>query len=150
MTSQNCFPGFCAVGKIFFQMFLFPLDFDRCVMCNLNSQSDLTLKLLNLDLLYKGGPRFCAMNLSKFKISSLSSYLRYWRDFFSFQLPLNISIKNGIKIWSWRMSANVTRKLKLSLWTTVVHAVSTLKLMFSWGHKGNNSKPCSWLWLTVP
>ena len=37
-------------------------------MCNLNSKGDLTLKLLNLDLFYKGvTPRFCAMVLSNSK-----------------------------------------------------------------------------------
>ena len=43
----------------------------------LNSNSDTTLTRLNLDLFYKRVPRFCGTNLSKFKMSYLSSYLRY-------------------------------------------------------------------------
>ena len=33
------------------------------------------MKIFNVDLFYKGVPRFCATNLSKFKMSYLSSYL---------------------------------------------------------------------------
>ena len=74
----------------------------------------MTLKLLNLDIFYKGVPRFCATNLSKFKVSYLTSYLRYWRDFFSFQLPLNISIKSRIKIWSFKNLTDLRMNLSLS------------------------------------
>ena len=46
----------------------------------------------------------------------VSSYLRHWKFFFSFQLPLNSSFKNGIKNWEIQnfkiyvrmTSANVT------------------------------------------
>ena len=34
----------------------------------------MTIKLLNFDLIYKGVPRFCGTNLSKFKMSNMSSY----------------------------------------------------------------------------
>ena len=43
----------------------------------LNSNSDTTITRLNLDLFYKRVPRFCGTNLSTFKMSYLSSYLRY-------------------------------------------------------------------------
>ena len=48
MTSQNCFPGFCAVRNFFFQIFLFPLAFDS---------KDVLLenKTLKLRLILKGG-----------------------------------------------------------------------------------------------
>ena len=56
MTSQNCFPAFCAVRNFLFPIFLFHLAFVSkdvlcyvlCVMCNLNSKGDSTIKLLNL------------------------------------------------------------------------------------------------------
>ena len=43
----------------------------------LNSNSDTTITRWNLDLFYKRVPRFCGTNLSTFKMSYLSSYLRY-------------------------------------------------------------------------
>ena len=48
MTSQNRFPGFCAVTNFFFQIFLFPLAFEsKDVLWNLPSKGDSTLKLWN-------------------------------------------------------------------------------------------------------
>ena len=41
-------------------------------MCNLNSKGDSTIKLLNLDLFYKGVFRFCVPNLSRFKMSAFN------------------------------------------------------------------------------
>ena len=53
----------CDVRNFLFPTFLFPLALGSkdvlcyvlCVMCNLNSKGDSTIKLLNLDLFYKGG-----------------------------------------------------------------------------------------------
>ena len=100
MTSQNCFLSFCAVRNFFFSIFSLSLSFreQRCVRCNLNGKGDSTIKLLNLDLFCKEVPRFCAPNLSKFKMSYLRLYLRYWKKIFSFQLPLNSSLKYDKKI----------------------------------------------------
>ena len=57
------------------------------------------MKIFNVVLFYKGVPRFCATNLTKFKMSYLSSYLDIGETFPAFTVPLNISIKNGIKNW---------------------------------------------------
>ena len=75
MTPQNCFPGCCAVRNLFLQIFFsFSFRQQRCAMCNLNSNGDSTIKLLDLDLFYNGAPRFCTPNLSRFKMSYLSSF----------------------------------------------------------------------------
>ena len=97
-------------------------------MCNLNSKGDLTLKLLNLDLFYKGYPVFV---LRIYQTQNVISQLIFeiLERFFSFQLPLNISIKSRIKIWSFKGLTDL--RMNLSLSATVVHAVSILQLMFA-------------------
>ena len=68
-------------------------------MCNLNSKGDLTIKLLNLDLFYKGGTPFLCYKFIQIQKGIYQLIFKILEKFFSFQLPLNISIKNGIKNW---------------------------------------------------
>ena len=75
MTSQNCFPGFCAVRNFCFEIF-FLLAFD------------------NKDVLfYKGGTPFLCSEF--IQIQNVISQL----IFEIFQLPLNSSFKNDINNW---------------------------------------------------
>ena len=65
----------------------------------LNRNGDKTIKRLNLDLFFMGVPLVRGTNLSNFKKSYLSSYLKYWKNFFCIQLPLNSSFQIVVKNW---------------------------------------------------
>ena len=98
MVSQNCFPGFCTVSNFFFQTFLFPLAFDSKDVFNLNSKGDLTIKLSNLDLFYKGVPHFCATNLSKFKIARSLKPRANRRNIVGQQLPTLLDVTCCVRL----------------------------------------------------
>ena len=53
----------------------------------LNRNGDKTIKRLNLDLFFMGVPLVRGTNLSNFKKSYLSSYLKYWKNFSAFNFP---------------------------------------------------------------
>ena len=85
-------------------------------MFNLNSRGDSTINLLNLDLFYKGGIPFLCSKFIKIQNVICQLIFETLEIFFSFQLPLNSSFKNGIKNWEIQnfkiyvrmTSANVT------------------------------------------
>ena len=68
-------------------------------MCNLNSKGDLTIKLLNLDLFYKGDTPFLCYKFIQIQNGIYQLIFKILEKFFSFLLPLNIAIKNFIKNW---------------------------------------------------
>ena len=80
--------------EIFFFKCLFSFSFRRsiCLICNLNSEGNLTRKHLNLELFPKGGSRFCSTNLSKFKLRYLSSYMRYCQN----KLPWRVRLTSTL------------------------------------------------------
>ena len=68
-------------------------------MCNLNSKGGLTIKLLNLDLFYKGGTPFLCYKSIQIQNAIFQLIFEILEKLFSFQLTLNISIKKGVKNW---------------------------------------------------
>ena len=88
---------------LFFKVF-FSFSFwqSRCFIGTLNSKGDLTRKHLNLELVPEGG--FPAFVLQIYRNSNcytlyLSSYMRYCKIFFSFQLPFIRSFRKNQKHW---------------------------------------------------
>ena len=79
----------------------------------LNRNGDKTIKRLKLDLFFMGVPLVRGTNLSNFKKSYLSSYLKYWEKVFCIQLPLNSSFQIVMKIG--RFKKNLTRNTYLAI-----------------------------------
>ena len=143
MTSQNCFPAFCAVRNFLFPIFLFHLAFGSkdvlcyvlCVMCNLNSKGDSTIKLLNLDLFYKGGiPILCS---EFFQIQNVISQLIFeiLKNFFSaFNFPWIVLSKTKEKIGRIK-SLKFTYEWRQQMWRhnltfSVILSAILIGLMF--------------------
>ena len=73
------------------------------------------MKIFNVDLFYKGVPRFCATNLSKFKMSHLSSYLDIGETFPAFNFPWIFLSKMGLKIGGFE-SLKFTYEWRQQMW----------------------------------
>lgn len=65
-------------------------------MFKLNSSGDRTIRRLNLDSFYKGGTPFLQYEFIQIQNVISELILRYWKNVFSFQFPLNSSFKVGI------------------------------------------------------
>ena len=86
-----------------------------CVMCNLNSKGDSTIKLLNLDLFYKGVFRFCVRIYPDSKCHISAHIWDIEKIFSAFNFPWIVLSKTKEKIGRFK-SLKFTYEWRQQMW----------------------------------